>query len=155
MAYIFPEDLLPGVPLTNFYDEGGGGGSDRGLYFILYTEFVYPKNHYLFLAYPKKSLSPFFATQKITLFFSRPKKIPAFFTDPPPKKSLLTKISGPNLSLGLPSFLPSLKYLSGVTGDLLFKCQVSIVIRIRNMAKNPRSLEGGGGFDPSPSSFWL
>ena len=57
----------PGSPLTSFNDggrRGGGvGGSDRGSYFIpkkiTSSEFVYPK----------KSLSPFFATQKIPLFF--------------------------------------------------------------------------------------
>ena len=41
----------PGGPLTNFYD-GGGGGSDRGSYFIpkkiATAEFVYRKDHYIF-----------------------------------------------------------------------------------------------------------
>ena len=44
------------------------GGSDRGSYFIpkeiTTSEFVYPKKSLLFLAYPKKFLSSFFATQK-------------------------------------------------------------------------------------------
>ena len=84
---------------------GGEGGSDRGLYFIpkniTTSEFVYPKNHYFFLAYPKKSLSSFFATQKNpSVFFSQPKKIPASFIDP--KKSPLAKISDPKKSLGPP-----------------------------------------------------
>ena len=41
----------------------GGGGSDRGSYFIPQkiptSEFVYPKKSLLFLAYPKKFLSAF------------------------------------------------------------------------------------------------
>ena len=50
MAYIFPEDLLPGVPLTNFYDEGGGGGGGPTEVYILY----YIQN---------------LCTQKITIYF--------------------------------------------------------------------------------------
>ena len=56
----------PGAPLANFNDEGGGGGPTE--VYILYpqnittSEFVYPKKSLLFLAYPKKSLSPFFPT---------------------------------------------------------------------------------------------
>ena len=69
----------PGAPLTNFNDEGGMGGSDRGSYFIpqniTTSELVYPKKSLLFLAYPKKSLSPCFATQKNpSVFFRDPKK---------------------------------------------------------------------------------
>ena len=86
---------VPGGPLTNFND---GGGSDRGSYFIpekiTTSEFVYPQKITTFLAYPKKSLSPLFATR---LFFSRFKNIPASFIDP--KKSLWTKISDPKKSL--------------------------------------------------------
>ena len=69
---------VPGAPLTNFNDGGGGGPTEV---YILYPKkhnfriFVYPKKSLLFLAYPKKSLSPFFATQKIPLsFFRDPKK---------------------------------------------------------------------------------
>ena len=66
----------PGAPLTNFYD---GGGGDRGSYFIpkkiTTSEFVYRKRSILFLTYPKKSLSSFFATQKNPGVFHRPKKI--------------------------------------------------------------------------------
>ena len=80
----------PRAPLTNFNDGGvgGGGGSDRGSYFIpekiTTSEFVDPKISLHFLAYPKKSLRPFFATQKFPLFFAtqenpgafhRPKKV--------------------------------------------------------------------------------
>ena len=67
---------------------GGGRGeeSDRVSYFIpkniTTSEFVYPKKSLLFLAYPKKSLSPFFATPKNSSFLWRPKKIPASFIDP-------------------------------------------------------------------------
>ena len=57
----------PGAPLTNFND-GGVGGSDRGSYFIPKKNHNFriclPKKSLLFLAYPKESLSPFFATQK-------------------------------------------------------------------------------------------
>ena len=46
----------PGAPLTNFND--GGGGGNKGLYFIpkkiTTLEFVYPKKSLLFLAYPQK-----------------------------------------------------------------------------------------------------
>ena len=74
---------------------GGGGGCDRGSYFITKkittSEFVYPK----------KFLSSFFATQKYpSVFFSRSKKIPASFIDP--KKSPLAKISDAKKLLGLP-----------------------------------------------------
>ena len=99
--------LLPGAPLTNFNDIGGGGGGyDRGSYFIpkkiTTSEFVYPKkNNYFFLAYPKKSLCPFLATQKNpSVFFSWPQKILVSFIDP--KKSPLAKISDPKKSLGPP-----------------------------------------------------
>ena len=47
----------PGAPLRNFND-GGGRGSDRGSYFI-----------------PKISQLQKLSTQKITTFFSIPKKI--------------------------------------------------------------------------------
>ena len=98
---------------------GGGGGGDRGSYFTLKkittSEFVYPKKSLLFLAHPKKSLSPVFATQRNPSgFFSRPKKIPASFIDP--KKSLWAKISDPKKSLGLSPPPPSLKYVSGAPG---------------------------------------
>ena len=63
---------------------GGGGGSDRGSYFvpkkITTSAFVYPKKSLLFSAYPKNLLSPFFTTQKISLFF--------FFCDPKKSQSL-------------------------------------------------------------------
>ena len=64
---------------------GGGEGADRGSYLvpkkITTSVFVYPKKSLLFLAYPKKTLSSFFATQKIPPFILRPKKIPVSFTD--------------------------------------------------------------------------
>ena len=91
---------------------GGGGGSDRGSYFIpqkiTSSEFVYPK----------KSLSPFFATQKIPLFFfptqinhgvfHRPKTV-TFGQNFRPKKITRT----PPLP---PAPLPSLKYVSAAPG---------------------------------------
>ena len=57
--------------------EGEGGGPTE--VHILYpkkittSEFVYPKKSLLFLAYPKKSLSPFFVTQKISASLIDPK----------------------------------------------------------------------------------
>ena len=89
--------LIPGAPLTNFYDGGGGGGPTE-------VHILYPKKSQLqnlstqnittFLTDPKKSLGSFLATQKIPpFFFSRPIKIPASFIDP--KKSPLAKISDP------------------------------------------------------------
>ena len=97
--------LLPGAPLTNFNDIGGGGVWQR---FIFYTQKDHnfriclpQKNNYFFLAYPKKSLCPFLATQKNpSVFFSWPQKILVSFIDP--KKSPLAKISDPKKSLGPP-----------------------------------------------------
>ena len=57
--------LVPQGPhsQTLMTEGGGGGGSDRGSYFV-------PKEiTSLEFVYPKKSLSPFFATQKSPLFF--------------------------------------------------------------------------------------
>ena len=98
------------------------GGGERG---IFYTQ----RNHNiiiclpikitnLFLAYPPKSLSPFFATPKNPfVFFPRPKKIPAS-----PKKSLLAKISDSIKSSDPPPPPPpSLNYVSGATGEELFR----------------------------------
>ena len=67
-------------PTHKFNDRGEGRGADRDSYFIpkkiTTSEFVYPKKSLLFLAYPKKSLSPFFHNTKKSLcfFFLRPKK---------------------------------------------------------------------------------
>ena len=77
-----------GVPLTNFND-GRGGWSDRGSYYF-YTQkdhnfkICLPKKITTFLAYPKKSLSPFFATQKnpSVFFFFATQKNPGFFHKP-------------------------------------------------------------------------
>ena len=78
------------------------------------------KNHYLFLAYPPppKSLNPFFATPKNPfVFFPRPKKIPAS-----PKKSLWAKIPDSIKSFDPPPPPPpSLNYVSGATGEELFR----------------------------------
>ena len=84
------------------------GRSDRGSYFIpkkiTTSEFVYPNKSLLFLAYPKKSLSSFFTTQKNTGVFHRPKKI-TFGQYFRPKK--ITRTPPP----------PSLKYVSGTPGE--------------------------------------
>ena len=91
------------------------GGSDRGSYIIpqkiTTSEFVYPKKSLLLLAYPKKYLSPFFATpQNPSVCFLRPKKIPASFIDPKnyfePKFHTQKNHSDP----------PSLKYVNGAPG---------------------------------------
>ena len=77
----------PEAPLTNFNDGGGGGGADRGLYFIpknfTTSEFVYPKkNHYFFKHTHKNSLVLFSQPKKIPLFFFRdPQKILGSFID--------------------------------------------------------------------------
>ena len=94
-SHLWLSILLPGAPLTYFND---GGVRQRFIFYtqenhnlriclpkkITTSEFVYPKKSLLYLAYPKNSLSPFFATPQKSLccFFSRPKKIPASFTDP-------------------------------------------------------------------------
>ena len=77
--------------------EGGGGGRQR---FIFYAQkdhnfrICLPQKITTLFSIPKKSLIPFFATQKIPSgFFSRPKQIPASFIDP--KRSLWAKISDP------------------------------------------------------------
>ena len=94
------------APLTNFNDRGGGGGPTE--VHILYpkkittSEFVYPKKSLLFLAYPKKSLSPFFVTQKIS----------ASLVDP--KNHFWPKFQTQKITLTPPP--PSLKHVSGAPG---------------------------------------
>ena len=110
--------ITPGAPLTNF---NNGGGSNRGSYFIpqkiTTSEFVSTqKNHYFFLTHPKKSLSPFSATQIHPFVFSVTQKNPGVFHRP--KKSLWAKISDPRKSLGPPPPSPSLKYVSGAPGTI-------------------------------------
>ena len=83
--------LSPGAPLTYFND--GGGGSNRGSYFIPKkiptSEFVYPKKSLTstFLAYPKSPSSSVFVSAKFICGFELiknaiPKIIPVFFHDP-------------------------------------------------------------------------
>ena len=83
----------PGPPLTNFNGGGGRGGGGRGSYFIPKKNHNFriclPKKINTFLVYPKKSLSPFFATQKNPSVFLCDPKIPESFIDP--KNSLLPK----------------------------------------------------------------
>ena len=71
--------MSPGAPLMNFND---GEVQQRFIFYtqkITTSEFVYPKKTLLFSAYPRKSLDPFFATQKNPGVFHRVKKI-----TPPP-----------------------------------------------------------------------
>ena len=95
---------------------GGGGGVQQRL--IIYTQkypnfrICLPKKITTFLTYPKISLSPFFATQKIPLFFSQPKKIPAYFIDP--KKFTFGQNFRPQK---ITWTTQSLKYVSGVPGS--------------------------------------
>ena len=101
-------DIFPGAPFTNFNDgEGGGGWGGPTEVHILYPKrpqlqyLSTQKNHYFFLAYPKKI--PWFSFRnpnKSLRFLSRPRKIPASFIDP--KKSPLAKILDPKKSLGPP-----------------------------------------------------
>ena len=100
---------------------GGGGGSDRGLYFILKiippSDFVFPKIPYDF-SIPKKPPIPAvncaYVIAVIELMKSTiPKIVPASFIDP--KTYLLEKISDPKKSLGPPSH-PPVKYVSGAPG---------------------------------------
>ena len=98
------------------------GVSDRGSYFIpqkiTISEFVYPKKSLLYLAYPKNSLSPFFA---------RPPKNPSVFFFRDPKK--FRRLSQTQKDHFWPKFQtqkshsdppppppPSLKYVSGAPG---------------------------------------
>ena len=87
---------------------GGGGGVGPTEVHILYPNKLQlqnclPKKITNFLADPKKSLSPFFATQKNPGVFHRPKKI-SFGQNFRPKKITQT----------LPPLPSSLKYLKGV-----------------------------------------
>ena len=85
---------LPKAPLTHRNDGGGGGWGVTEVH-ILYPKkpqlqkLSSQKNHYFFLTYvyPKKSLSPFFTTQKYPDIFHRPKKI-TFGQNFRPKRSL-------------------------------------------------------------------
>ena len=69
---------VPGAPLTIFNDGRGGGPTEVHILYqkiITTSEFVYPKKSLLFIAYPKKSLNPFFATPKNpSVFLCDPKK---------------------------------------------------------------------------------
>ena len=101
-AYFFYETIVcavPGAPLTNFiWMEGEGWGATE-------VHILYPQKSLLFLAHPKKSLGPLFAThknssvfvflatQKSPGIFHRPKIWPKFqaqknHLDPPPPSSL-------------------------------------------------------------------
>ena len=61
---MYKKGELPGVPLTNFNDEGGRGGGGGGVRerFIFYTQ----RNHNFIISLPIK----------ITTFFRMPQKIP-------------------------------------------------------------------------------
>ena len=106
----------PGAPLTNLDD---GGVQQK---FIFYTK----KNHNFrnlstqkittFLAYPQKSLSPFFTTQKNPSIFSRPKTIPASFIDP--KNHFWPKCQTHKNHSDIPPPSPSLQYVGGAPGGI-------------------------------------
>ena len=91
---VFP----PGAPLTNFNDRRVRQS------FIYYTQkshnfrICLPQKSLLF-SITKKSLSPFFTTQKNPSFFHNPKILVSFID---PKELLLAKISNPKKSLGDP-----------------------------------------------------
>ena len=91
----------------------GGGGSDRGSYFMLRkittSEFVYPKKSLFILAYPKKSLSPFsHPPPKSLCFFLATHKGPGIFHRP--QNITLGQNFRPKKITRTP---PSLKYVSG------------------------------------------
>ena len=114
-------------PHSPIFVTGGGGGFDRGSYFIpkniTTSEFVYPKKSLLFIVYPKKSLSPFFTTQKNPSVFLRdPKKIPASFHRP--KKITFGQNFRPKTITRTPP--PSLKYVS--RGPGVVRVNMSIVL---------------------------
>ena len=76
----------------NLMMEGGGGGVQQR--FILYTQknhnfrICLPKKSLLFLAYPKKSRSPFFAIQKNPGIFHMPQKNHFWPKSQTPKKKM-------------------------------------------------------------------
>ena len=96
---------IPGAPLTNFND-GGGGGVRQG--FIFYTqkkittsEFVYPKKSLLFLSYPKKSQRLLW-TQKNHFWPKCQTQKNHFGPTPPPPPPSLKYVSGsPGTSISL------------------------------------------------------
>ena len=96
-----------------------GGGSNRGSYFIpkkitRNLRICLPKNIVTFLAYPKKSLSPFLATQKNpSVFFTTPKNPGVFHR---PKKITFGQNFRPKKITWTPLPL-SLKYVSGAPGE--------------------------------------
>ena len=95
----------------------GGGVPDRGSYIL------YLKNHNFRICLPQKittsfsippkipSVSPFFTTQKIPLFWG-PKKTPASFIDP--KKHFWSKFQTQKNHLEPPA--PSIKYVNWAPG---------------------------------------
>ena len=93
--------VIPGVPLTNFIDGGGGEGLTEVP--ILYPKKSQPqnlsiqKNYYFFWYTPKNPFVLFSQPQKIPQFFSASQNISDVFDRP--KKSLLAKISDPKKSL--------------------------------------------------------
>ena len=103
-----PHSLLPLPPratLTSFNDRGEG---------LTEVHILYPQKYQLqnlstqkitmFFSIPQKIplVSTFFATHRIPLFFARPPKMPTSFVDR--KKSLLAKMSDPKKPLGTWAF---------------------------------------------------
>ena len=118
---MYKKGELPGPPLTNFNDKGGGG-SERGLYFIpkeiTTSEFVCQLKSLLFFSIPQKIPWSFFHNPKKSLCFFATQKNPGVFHRP--KKSLLAKISDSIKSFDPPP-PPSLKCVSGAPGEELFR----------------------------------
>ena len=113
--------MSPGAPLTNFNDGGvggGGGGGPTEVHILCpkksqLQNFSIQKKSLHFLAYPKKSLSPFFATQKNPFVsFGDPKNPSVFYR---PQKIALGQSFRPNKITRTP---PSLKYVSGAPGRI-------------------------------------
>ena len=111
----FINQLIPEAPLTSFNDRGGGGG-DRGSYFIpqkiTTSEFVYQKKSLLFYHTQKNPLVPFLQPKKIPLFVFATQKNPGVFHRPK-RNHFWPKFQTQKNH----SDLPSLKYVSGALSN--------------------------------------
>ena len=127
ISYIWTEVGVPEAPLTNFNDEGWGGGGPREVH-ILYPKksqlqnLSTPKNHNFRICLPKKNHYFFYHTQKNPLvLLSQLQKIPLFFFATQKNPGIFfrpQKITfGQNIRPKKITWTPqSLKYVSGAPG---------------------------------------